>query len=799
MLEFLREYQLNIMLILIGVCGLLAFLVLLTKAIPLKRRFILMAMELCAMFLLIADRYCYIYRGDISDLGYWMVRICNFAVYLMTLFILVIFNLYLGNLCLNEVGLKVLPKRMRVAHLLAAVDFIILVIGIPGGLFFTIDEQNRYQRAEGFFISYIIPLVIHLLLLTVIWQYRNRLTKGVRLSLILFTGVPFFASLGQIYAYGLSLTNITLVGLVVLLYIFSLHDMNNAVEHAKELEINVLKEEQKNAEMVFEQTAEALASAIDAKDKYTHGHSRRVAEYSRAIAKASGKNEKECREIYYTALLHDVGKIGVADRIINKEGKLTKEEFDCIKEHPVIGKRILSSISKLPYLSIGANYHHERYDGKGYPEGLKGEDIPTIARIIAVADAYDAMSSKRSYRDPLPQQKVREELVKGMGTQFDPLFAKEMLHLIDVDTEYEMKEREEVSQLEGRNELKFEEFRSSVSEGILLTPNSTLIRLRVKEDASEKKSGKHKLPGILLFDSLDARTHISDNKKDEMLYLEYAELWPDGRHTCIGARKVEPGKIEDRSAYTDIDRTKDDDYVIEAVKYDDHVRVKIISENDARSFIVALQDSSRYAYLGIMGEHCTIIINELTKSDEEIKDGEIPRIAERISYINVPEGDIPNIQVDGWRTAATDGIRVTDGLNITFHTMSLPTARLVWHCPSLSFFSSLDGHVNGKGYRELCLIRMDGESWETDDNVDDTIQANKSDDFEGWENWKAKNKQGLDCSVLIRIKDNKIIVTTENSGISIRNDMVINGTVDDIYVSLTGDQCAITNIKIKQT
>jgi uncharacterized protein YpmB len=94
---------------------------------------------------------------------------------------------------------------------------------------------------------------------------------------------------------------------------------------------------------------------------------------------------------------------------------------------------------------------------------------------------------------------------------------------------------------------------------------------------------------------------------------------------------------------------------------------------------------------------------------------------------------------------------------------------------------------------------MDGESWETDDYVDNSIQANKSDDFEGWENWKAKNKQGLDCSVLIRMKDNKIIVTTENSGISIRNDMVINDTVDDIYVSLTGDQCAITNIKIKQT
>ena len=161
MLEFLREYQLNIMLILIGVCGLLAFLVLLTRALPLKRRFILMSMELCATFLLVADRYCYLYRGNISELGFYMVRICNFLVYFLTLLIIVIFNLYLGNLLLNEAGLKTLPKRMRVAHVLAAVDTVILVIGAISGWFYIFDESNRYQRQPGFFISYIIPLTIH--------------------------------------------------------------------------------------------------------------------------------------------------------------------------------------------------------------------------------------------------------------------------------------------------------------------------------------------------------------------------------------------------------------------------------------------------------------------------------------------------------------------------------------------------------------------------------------------------------------------------------------------------------------
>ena len=176
---------------------------------------------------------------------------------------------------------------------------------------------------------------------------------------------------------------------------------------------------------------QSLAQAIDAKDAYTNGHSSRVAEYAREIADRCGYSFRRQNEIYITGLLHDVGKIGVPDNIINKPGRLTPEEYEIIKTHPVTGEKILQSIRERPELAIGARWHHERYDGTGYPDGLAGNAIPEIARIIAVADAYDAMTSRRSYREVLPQEKVREELEKGKGTQFDPVYADIMLSIMD--------------------------------------------------------------------------------------------------------------------------------------------------------------------------------------------------------------------------------------------------------------------------------------------------------------------------------------------------------------------------------
>lgn len=184
-----------------------------------------------------------------------------------------------------------------------------------------------------------------------------------------------------------------------------------------------------------------LADAIDAKDAYTKGHSGRVADYSREIAKRYGYPVERQEEIYMMGLLHDVGKIGVPDAVINKPGKLDDEEYAKIKTHPERGARILQNIEEMPKLATGARWHHERFDGKGYPDGLAGEDIPEEARIIAVADAYDAMTSHRSYRGVIPQDVVKSELEKGSGTQFDPRFAAIMLEIIKEDVDYRLHEQ----------------------------------------------------------------------------------------------------------------------------------------------------------------------------------------------------------------------------------------------------------------------------------------------------------------------------------------------------------------------
>ena len=189
------------------------------------------------------------------------------------------------------------------------------------------------------------------------------------------------------------------------------------------------------------QIVNALVEAIDAKDAYTKGHSGRVAEYSVKLAERAGKSKEEVERIRYVGLLHDIGKIGIPDSIITKSSSLSETEYIVTRKHPEIGAEILEKIIEIPGLSVGARFHHERYDGTGYPEGRSGTYIPEEARIIAVADAYDAMASKRSYRDVLPQQEIYEEIQLGRGTQFDPVYADIMLELMEEDVNYDMREK----------------------------------------------------------------------------------------------------------------------------------------------------------------------------------------------------------------------------------------------------------------------------------------------------------------------------------------------------------------------
>ena len=222
--------------------------------------------------------------------------------------------------------------------------------------------------------------------------------------------------------------------------ILELYHYQQSLQSEADRKTAELRESNRKVTNLSTQVMMALASAIDAKDTYTRGHSVRVAEYSRELARRMGKSIQELNDIYYIGLLHDIGKIGIPDGIINKPGRLTEDEYQLVKDHPKIGSEILENISELPGISIGAHWHHEKYDGTGYPDGLAGEEIPEIARIIGVADAYDTMTSKRSYRDILPQAVVKDEIEKGKGTQFDPVIADYMLEMINEDTEYRMHE-----------------------------------------------------------------------------------------------------------------------------------------------------------------------------------------------------------------------------------------------------------------------------------------------------------------------------------------------------------------------
>lgn len=223
--------------------------------------------------------------------------------------------------------------------------------------------------------------------------------------------------------------------------ILELYHFQQSLQEEVDKKTAQLRESNRKVKNLSVQVMHTLANAIDAKDKYTKGHSVRVAAYSRAIAYRMGKNEEELDNIYYIGLLHDIGKIGIPDEIINKPYALTDEEYAIIKSHPIIGTEILKDMTEIPEAMIGAHWHHERFDGSGYPDGLKGYEIPEEARIVGVADAYDTMSSKRSYRDVLPQQIVRREIRNGKGTQFDPDIADIMLQIIDEDVEYRMRER----------------------------------------------------------------------------------------------------------------------------------------------------------------------------------------------------------------------------------------------------------------------------------------------------------------------------------------------------------------------
>jgi len=450
---------------------------------------------------------------------------------------------------------EVMKGERTAAYLL----IFMMVTGIPAVIAYLLYVKNhamkalRYYIVAGYFLMYLFCMVTGStdMVFCYILPMLSFLVLYHQPKLILYTGIASVLINIASVCYKIFQGTMTVsnskdaeiqVALLTLCFVGSyvatkLYD-SITKENIEYMEM--LNEKNNEIRKMTFQAIETIANTIDAKDTYTQGHSYRVAEYSAAIAAELGLDEERVKNIHFIALLHDIGKIGVPDSVLNKPGRLTDEEYMLMKQHTVIGGEILKDIKVLPDLDIGAKYHHERYDGKGYPDGLSGSQIPYVARIIAVADAYDAMTTNRVYRKHLSKDIVLKELERGKETQFDPEICSVMIKLIK----------------EGKLEnIQMQEEENNVDDAVLILSrvmekNEELSVKRADLDelthVYSRNTGEHLLKklvqtrcGCLMIFDLDRFRHINEKlgfvKGDYFLKVT-VECMKDLRENCVISR-----------------------------------------------------------------------------------------------------------------------------------------------------------------------------------------------------------------------------------------------------------------------
>ena len=787
MFEFLRAHQLNIMLSLSVACFTFALLLFVTRFLEPKRKRILIAMEFAATFLLFFDRLAYIYSGVAGKRGYVLVRLSNFFVFFLTAMIVLVFNMYLIVLINKSGRISVVPNRLKFVGIAALIEMFMVVLNLFTGMYYYFDDANVYHRGPGFLACYIIPILCPLIQYSVIRKYlRKSVGRLIYTSLVLYIFVPIAVGIIQIFAYGLSIVNMAMVLVSISLYVFTYLDINDTVERAHKIEMGQLQEESKNMKRMFGRMTTAFVTAVENKSIYSKGHSVRVASFARRLAELAGKNEDEIDKVYFAALLHDVGMVGMPDNTmdIDEDSEEGKEIF---KQKQLVGNEILSSITEYPYLKESAYYRNEHFDGTGSPEGLKGNKIPEIARIIAVCDAFDTMSSKNGSRDGLPYQTVREEFIKRSGTEFDPEYVKYMINIMDSDRTAANWDYDTTIE----NELQCRHYRESITVGVPVVEAYTNISF----DCIPTNYGADEFsaPAIVLFDSYDRRIHDKPNEIEEYRCFEYGEVWFDGRFVCTNARNIvaRTEKKERSGGYGDMG------YRIKAAKIGDHMKMELSYADTLVHVTVALPDTTKSVYIALTGENCQLNSIEASQSEDKISESDIERIVSEFNFTDRLESDIPNVQIDTFCSDTTESIKVSGELKLVFHAMSLPSANLIWHVPFVRLFTSEDGTVNGPGFKEYALIKLNGESTGDESVAENHLHMKKTDSFTDWEDWKVKNKEGYECTVQIVRKSDTITVTTENLGVLIENTTKIFDSSKDVYVTLTGDEVALTDIRIR--
>ena len=316
--------------------------------------------------------------------------------------------------------------------------------------------------------SILVVVFIHLF----IYMHSSR-RKSDRLLLLGLLAAIICISIEAISVYFVtSISGLFIgIGMIILLFVNIIRTLRNLQDmelHRQKIEVEKSKQQ---TERISLQMMQTLATTIEAKDEYTRGHSYRVAEYAALIAKELGWSQDEIINLKHAAHLHDIGKIGIPDSVLNKPTQLTEDEDNLLKKHTIIGAEILKDVTLIPHVVEVTRNHHEHYDGSGYPDGLAGTEIPIYARIIAVADCYDAMNSRRIYRNVLSQDEIYEEILKNKGTQFDPEIADIFLTLLtenqipDLDDFSESSSATHDSVATQMQEL-FDQFRLAISKDV---------------------------------------------------------------------------------------------------------------------------------------------------------------------------------------------------------------------------------------------------------------------------------------------------------------------------------------------
>lgn len=725
------------MLFLCGACAVFVFLLGHTRFLSKSRKWILILMEAMAFFLLWFDRAAYIYSGDTSHTGYVMVRVSNFIVFFLTSGLALGFSLYISDWLTHEGKLEKQPLLLKITQILAAFGMVMAVIAASTNLYYYFDETNRYHRGPGFLIAYIIPVICPLIQFAIICRYRKVFSRLIFTSLVLYIFVPIICGITQIFTYGISIVNMSMVAVSISMYIFMYLDLNDTVEHAHQIEIRGMQIEQERIQKLFDKTASAFVSSVEEKEDITKGYYEKVAGYAKKIAANAGKDAVECEKIHYAALLYDT-----------------------------VAKEILPEIT-----------------------GISRDDMPEVAKIIKIASDFVLMTSETKDHDELPLFVARENFVKESGKEYDELYADIMVKIIDAEGEEAGNDRAPVID----KEISCDSYKEKTSRGIAV--ETQIKRISFSCELFIEKDRAFSAPSIVLFDSYDGRTHFDEKTIESYHYLEYGEIWFDKFSVATAARAIEEKETSDLLEQDDA--TGGRRYEILAGRFEDHMKLVMRTKDYAKEVTVALPSRSQAVYIGLTGENCRIYDVCVEPIGKAVELGDIPRIARPISYIDHLEADIKNVQIDRWMSDSTEGVEIDDKLKIRFHTMSLPEADLIWHCPYIVLFWSEDGRIGGPDYREYNLIKLNGEDQGDKEFAKNRFSVKKTTQFPGWGRWKEVNKDGMECEVNIVRKGDRIVLKTENLGINIENVTTVTDDRQKVYVSLSGDQVALTDIRIE--